>query len=71
MDARCTTGWFLLSTEETMKKEKKPPITQEPVRKPLRKVRELADGGLVLDDRDADESIYLPRPVAPKKVRAL
>lgn len=53
-----------------MKKEKKPPITQEPVRKPLRKVRELADGGLVLDDRDADESIYLPRPVAPKNVRA-
>jgi hypothetical protein len=42
-----------------MKKEKKPPTTHEPLRRPLRKVRELADGGLVLDDRDADEPIYL------------
>lgn len=56
-----------------MKKNKKQHRTSQPLdidrlssRQPVRKVKETADGGLLLDDRDADEP-FLKQPRAKVK----
>lgn len=58
-----------------MKKKKKHPrtlqssaVSRTGSRQPLRKVKETADGGLLLDDRDADEPFLKPSSVSVKKV---